>query len=171
MSLRPLDPSRFVEELKEFSVFLGAGLDIAHFACHGRYRNENASLSQIQLSNDFCISLKDMEAYNILNPDHPLVIMNACETGNINPSYTSYFARFFIARGARGVVATECGIPDQTSGTVRRRLYIDLLAGEPLGKEFVEFKALLRKRATEPFCLALRSLRPPPIRLLEAKSG
>ena len=94
--------------------------------------------------------------------------MNACETGNLNPLYTSYFAKAFLKCGARGVVATECAVPDAFAADFAEQLYTHLLAGEPLGESLLAARRYFLENYHNPSGLLYSMYAPPTIRLLQA---
>lgn len=131
--LRPLDSDRRDDELDAFGRFLEKRLQLAHFACHACAK-EPPSQSYLLVSDDFPISIEDFHAREFDVKHKPLVIMNACLTGTMNPLYTSNWAAIFWQRGARGVLATEFRVPDSFAAAFAEKLYEHLLAGEPIGK-------------------------------------
>jgi hypothetical protein len=165
--LRALNPKKKREEFKEFRSFWEKALNLAHFACHAFYEDESPNLSRILLSDEFPITLQDMEVYGITISGHPLIIMNACETGNLNPLYTSYFAAAFLKYGARGVVATECAVPDAFAADFAQQLYAHLLAGEPLGESLLATRRYFLEKYHNPSGLLYSMYAPPSIRLAQ----
>lgn len=167
--LRPLDRKKKQVELGEFKAFWGNALNLAHFACHASYDNEEPELSCILLSDQFPISLQDMEVYSIQINGNPLIIMNTCETGNVNPLYTLYFARAFLKYGALGVVATECDVPDAFAADFAEQLYGHLLAGEPLGASLLATRRYFLQEYNNPSGLLYSMYAPESIRLVRQK--
>jgi hypothetical protein len=167
--LRPLDPSKKREELQEFRCFWSNALNLAHFACHAFYEDESPDQSRILLSDEFPISLLDMEVYSITIDNHPLIIMNACETGNMNPLYTSHFATTFLRYGARGVVATECSVPDAFAADFAEQLYTHLLAGEPLGESLLATRGYFLRQHHNPSGLLYSMYAPPSLQLAQSE--
>jgi hypothetical protein len=170
--LRALDPTRKQEEFREFRDFWANEFDLAHVACHALYQEESPHLSYILLSDEFPISLRDMEIFLVddkCNPliiqNYPLVILNACEAGNLNPLYTSSFARAFLSHGARGVVATECVVPDAFAADFAEKLYGDLLAGKPLGESLLATRKYFFEEHRNPLGLLYSMYARPSIRL------
>jgi len=92
--------------------------------------------------------------------------MNACETGNLNPLYTSYFSADFLKRGARGVVATECAVPDVFAADFAQQLYTHLLAGEQLGESLLATRRYFLEKYHNPSGLLYSMYAPPSIRLV-----
>jgi hypothetical protein len=129
--LRALNDSQRREdvrgELQEFKSFLANDLHITHFACHAFYPKASPRESWLELSNNFCITIREMDGLGIQVHDHPLIIMNACDTGNTNPSYSANFVGAFLRYGARGVLATECSVPDSFAADFAEYLYDRLL--------------------------------------------
>src|SRR5574341_68407 len=117
------------EGIRKFYQFCSEDLQIAHFACKAEYIDSDDSY--ITVTDNFDITLEQMAELKM--KAHPFVIMNACETGNLNPYYTSYFARRLLQAGARGVVATESKINDEFASEFAKQLYRTLLAGWDIG--------------------------------------
>jgi hypothetical protein len=42
---------------------------------------------------------------------NPLVFINACESAELSPLFYNGFVPYFMAKGARGVIGTECKTP------------------------------------------------------------
>ncbi len=165
--LRALDSEKKREEFKVFRSFWEKALDLVHLACHAFYDDELPNLSYILLSDEFPISLQDIEVYDITLSGHPLIIVNACGTGNLNPLYTSHFAATFLKHGARGVVATECEVPDAFAAEFAKRLYTHLLVGEPLGESLLATRRYFLGKYHNPSGLLYSMYAPPSIRLAQ----
>jgi CHAT domain-containing protein len=112
-------------------------LTLAHLACEAIYERDFPDGSRLLVSDEFPVSLQDMAIHDIFIHSHPLVILNACRTGNINPRHTAHFAGAFLRYGARGVVATECMVPDDFAADFAEQLYRHLLRGESLGESML----------------------------------
>lgn len=165
--LRSLDPCRKSEEFKEFKSFWSNTLDIAHFACHSDYDSEFPNQSYILLSDDFPITIRELKTHEIVIEGNPLIIINACRGGQVNPLYTSSFAATFLKHGARGVVATECAIPDMFAASFAEQLYKHFLTGMPLGEcLFIARKYFLEKHKN-PSGLLYSMYASPSIRLVQ----
>jgi hypothetical protein len=80
----------------------------------------------------FMITVMDLDVYSSGMSGAPLVVLNACERGNLNPLYTSYFAAAFLRHGARGVVAAEGAVGDTLAAQFAEDLYGHLLAASVL---------------------------------------
>lgn len=120
--MRHLDPGNIRAGLERLVAFLGENLDVVHFACHASYNDEDHLNSYIQLTRDFRVTLNDIHN-EVSTPNGPLVVLNACETGAIDSLYSDFFALEIFDWGARGVVATECVVPDTFAAEFSKRLY------------------------------------------------
>lgn len=174
IELRALDPTKKREEFGELRSFLNTAFDLIHLACHASCDSRSHSLSHIRVSNDFKISLNDMGNYLVDSENeplvfggYPLVILNACETGNLNPLYTSFFAKEFLKHGARGVVATECEVPDAFAADFAQQLYGHLLDGKPLGESLLATRRYFLEKYHNPSGLLYSMYAPPSIRLAQ----
>jgi len=73
-------------------------------------------------------------------PGNPLVFINACESGELRPEFYDGFIPYFMAKGARGVVGTECKTPAVFASEWALRFFPRFLDGEPLGDIFLELR-------------------------------
>jgi CHAT domain len=64
---------------------------------------------------------------------HPLVFLNMCESAQITPSLSDSFINFFLDRGARAVVGTECPMTVEFAHPFAEKFFEDLLNGEMVG--------------------------------------
>jgi hypothetical protein len=163
--LRALDPLDRNRGIEEFRGFLKKSFNFAHLACEAIYLDEHPNRSHILLADNFSISLQDMEVYEVVIDSHPLVILNACKTGNINPLYTSYFVDAFIRSGARGVVATECLVPDVFAAAFAEQLYKHILSGTALGDSMLRTRRYFLEELNNPSGLLYSMYASPSLRL------
>jgi CHAT domain len=70
----------------------------------------------------------------------PLVFINACESAELSPVFYGGFVPYFMAKGARGVIGTECEIPAIFAREWARQFFQSFLAGEPLGNVFLDLR-------------------------------
>ena len=122
------------DELGKLKRFCAKPFDIVHMACHAYHNSEAPNKSAFKLTREFYVSLQDFEIYEIDINNNPIVVLNACRTGVANPLYSWNFAQYLIQRGARGVIAAECPIPDDFAVEFSGLFYESLLDGEPAGK-------------------------------------
>lgn len=64
----------------------------------------------------------------------PLVFINACESAEMSPTFYDGFAPYFMDKGARGVIGTECKTPALFARAWADRFFERFLHGEPLGE-------------------------------------
>lgn len=88
--------------------------------------------SWIQLTSG-SIMLDDL--YPAVNyfPLRPFVILNMCESAQVTPALALSFIDFFVTRGARAVIGTECSMRPVFADFVGRELLYALLAAVPIG--------------------------------------
>ena len=165
IELRTLDPKSKNNGLKEFSDFWMHAFHIAHFACHADFSEAGPNMSEIVVSNNFSITLQDLVTRRIRINNHPLVIMNACETNTLNPLYSSHFAAWFLDNGARGVVTTECAVSDSFAADFIQKLYDLLLVGKNVGESLLLTRQHFWENFSNPSGLLYTMYGPPAIRL------
>ncbi|KRE89088.1 hypothetical protein ASG87_05965 [Frateuria sp. Soil773] len=64
----------------------------------------------------------------------PLVFINACESGELSPLFYNGFVPYFLSKGARGVIGTECKVPALFASEWARRFFDKFLRGSPIGE-------------------------------------
>ncbi|SDD73045.1 CHAT domain-containing protein [Cupriavidus sp. YR651] len=87
--------------------------------------------------NEELISLNDLELRaprDVRLAGKPLVFINACESAEMSPTFYDGFAPYFMDKGARGVIGTECKTPALFAKEWAGRFFERFLAGEPLGE-------------------------------------
>lgn len=75
----------------------------------------------------------------------PLVFLNMCESAQITPSLSDSFIDFFIDRGARGVIGTECPMTVEFAHPFSEKFLGDLLAGETVGNALLNARSHFMK--------------------------
>jgi len=71
---------------------------------------------------------------------NPLVFINACESAELTPSFYDGFVPYFMAKGARGVIGTECKTPALFATEWALRFFPRFLSGDPLGELFLDLR-------------------------------
>jgi len=149
LKLGILNPDNHQEGMMRFEVFLTNPLDIAHFACHA-VGDKKHDLSSMILSENFEIKLIDLRSLDTLQmSDNPIVMLNACGTGNINSKYASFFAKEFLKYGARAVIATDCEVPDFLAAEFSEKFYSEFLDGTPIGEALFNTRRYFLDRSNE----------------------
>jgi len=170
--LRALETSNRPQELEKFMSFWRNEFDLAHLACHGFFEDGSPMHSHIRVSDDFIITLQDLAVYQLNIAGHPLVVLNACQTGKLNPLYTSNFAAAFLKYGALGVITSQGAVPDAFAAEFAEQLYTRLLAGECLGSSLLACRIHFLKLRNNPSGLLYSMYAPPTIRFeIGAQSG
>jgi hypothetical protein len=95
-----------------------ADAGVAHLACHGRIRDDNALWTSLELF-DGPLYMYDLER---LGRTPPLVVLSGCETGigvRIGDQLIG-LSTVLLRRGTRSLVASVCPVPDSpaTSGVM-----------------------------------------------------
>lgn len=83
----------------------------------------------------------------------PLVFINACELAEMSPAFYDGFVPYFIEKGARGVIGTECKTPAIFAAEWAKRFFDLFLAGVPLGKAFLDLRREFLERHGNPLGL------------------
>jgi hypothetical protein len=74
-------------------------------------------------------------------PTQPLVILNMCDSAQVTPSLSRSFIDFFLSRGARAVIGTECSMRPVFADFVCRRLFEALLFQDrPIGEALLQLR-------------------------------
>jgi hypothetical protein len=89
-----------------------------YFYCHATSSAVDPDQSAIIMGkpgdkNDYA-TLRDFNLdapTNIKLAGRPLVFLNACESADLSPRFYDGFVPFFLAKGGRGVIGTECKTP------------------------------------------------------------
>jgi len=71
---------------------------------------------------------------------NPLVFINACESAELSPLFYDGFVPYFMGKGARGVIGTECRTPGLFAAEWAKRFFERFLGGEPLGAAFLALR-------------------------------
>jgi hypothetical protein len=70
----------------------------------------------------------------------PLVFINACESAELSPSFYDGFVPYFMAKGARGVIGTECKTPALFAADWASTFFDLFLDGGSLGEIFLRMR-------------------------------
>jgi hypothetical protein len=92
--------------------------------------------SKLELT-DQLISLNDLKLgapSSVRLAGKPLVFINACESAEMSPTFYDGFAPYFMDKGARGVIGTECKTPALFAKAWAMRFFERFLGGETLGE-------------------------------------
>jgi hypothetical protein len=73
-------------------------------------------------------------------PARPLVILNMCDSAQVTPSLSKSFVEFFLGRGARAVIGTECPMRPVFADFVGRGLLTGIVSGRPVGSTLLDIR-------------------------------
>lgn len=123
---------------------------ILYFYCHGISHEPSdqggVNRSRLVLSGNGSLTLEDLKLYApVIDPQDifanaPLVFINACESAELSPLIYDGFVPYFMSKGARGVIGTECETPALFAVEWARRFFDRFLNGEPLGQIFLDLR-------------------------------
>ncbi len=120
---------------------------ILYFYCHAVSKSlaegGGPDASTLVLSGNGRLALGDLYVdapRKKILPGAPLVFINACESAELSPLFYDGFVPYFMAKGARGVIGTECETPALFAAEWARRFFDRFLAGEPLGQIFLDLR-------------------------------
>jgi hypothetical protein len=118
---------------------------ILYFYCHAATSPAPDS-SYLRLSDGSTLTLRDLKLRAPTGraplPGGPLVFLNACRSTELSPLFYSGFLPYFIRKGARGVIGTECDVPAIFAAEWARRFFNLFLAG---GRTIGEVLLYLRR--------------------------
>lgn len=70
----------------------------------------------------------------------PLIFINACESADLSPMFYDGFVPFFMAKGARGVIGTECQVPALFAARFAVRFFEEFFQGQSLGEVMLKLR-------------------------------
>ncbi len=84
----------------------------------------------------------------------PLVILNMCESAQIIPSLSDSFIHFFIVRGAKSVIGTECPMTVEFAHPFAEKFLEGILKGEQIGTVLLDARRHFITKLNNPLGLA-----------------
>jgi hypothetical protein len=123
--------------------------EIIYLFCHAESVGlENAggpAASWLSLADGERVTLSDLrlrapEALPLCG--NPLVFINACESAELSPEFYDGFVPYFMSKGARGVIGTECKTPAQFAVDWSIEFFDRFLNGKPLGEVVLELRQM-----------------------------
>ena len=118
---------------------------LLYFYCHA----SSKSLSQggpdasALVFSDGKLTLGDLAVFapmETLLKGSPLIFINACESAELSPVFYDGFVPYFMAKGARGVIGTECLTPALFAAEWAERFFDQFLTGKPVGEIFLDLR-------------------------------
>lgn len=114
----------------------GSADKVLYFYCHAVGSKKNPDDSRLELSGGQKVTLGSLWAYAPVDEHlegHPLVFINACESGHLSPLFYNDFVPYFLGKGARGVIGTEAKIPGLFASEWAKAFFSRFFTGEKLG--------------------------------------
>ncbi len=118
------------------------GERLIYFYCHASARMDK-SKPFITLGDGKRLTVDDLsnaEGEIMSLPSAPLLFVNACDSADLSPFFYDDFVTFFVSRGARGAIGTECKIPAVFASEWANRFFTRFLPGKSLGELFLELR-------------------------------
>ena len=84
----------------------------------------------------------------------PFVFLNMCSSAPLTPSLSKSFVHFFLNRGARSVLGTECPMTIYFADPFGRRVMNGILNGRPVGEVLREARRYFLEKHRNPLGLA-----------------
>jgi hypothetical protein len=89
---------------------------IVYFYCHatGSATGNDPETAEIIMGQGDATTVADLRLdapVTVQLPGNPLIFINACESAELSPLFYSGFVPYFMSKGARGVIGTECKTP------------------------------------------------------------
>lgn len=135
------------DEVRQALADISTSDQILYFYCHAVSRSlaegGGPDTSTLVLSGDQRLTLEDLHLFastRKILPGAPLVFINACESAELSPLFCDGFVPYFMAKGARGVIGTECETPALFAAEWARRFFDRFLTGEPLGQVSLDLR-------------------------------
>ncbi|MFT4137205.1 CHAT domain-containing protein [Microbacterium sp.] len=110
---------------------------VLYLYCHAEASDHDPDDSALILTGSQSVSLGQLSAFaptEDMMPSRPLVFINACESGQLTPNFYDGFVPYFLAKGARGVIGTECKTPGLFASEWAKAFFDALFSGMPLGE-------------------------------------
>ena len=84
---------------------------------------------------------------------NPLVFINACESAELSPLFYNGFVPYFMAKGARGVIGTECKTPVLFAIEWANAFFDKFFDGAAVGETVLELRQDFLRRHGNPLGL------------------
>ena len=116
---------------------------IVYFYCHATSKGVDGDTGNaaITMEPNGRMTLEDLKrnaGRNITLAGHPLVFINACESADLTPLFYTGFVPYFMGKGARGVIGTQCKTPALLAIKCGELFFDRLLDGRPVGQSMLE---------------------------------
>lgn len=119
---------------------------IVYLYCHAVSKTlaeGGPNASALQFGKNSLLTLKDLNQLAPTDthlPGNPLIFINACESAELSPMFYNGFMPYFVEKGARGLIGTECPVPAVLAVEWAKKFFDGFLAGKPLGDLFLSLR-------------------------------
>ncbi len=121
--------------------------EVMYFYCHAESFDLNEpekgtpDYSRLIFNNHQALTLRRLSRNRELLAGQPLVFINACESAELSPEFYDGFVPYFVNKGARGVIGTECETPALFAEAFAKQFFAQFLKGErSLGEIFLALR-------------------------------
>lgn len=121
--------------------------EVMYFYCHAESFDLNEpekgtpDYSRLIFNNHQALTLRRLSRNRELLAGQPLVFINACESAELSPEFYDGFVPYFVNKGARGVIGTECETPALFAEAFAKQFFAQFLKGEKsLGEIFLALR-------------------------------
>ncbi len=135
------------EEVKRALADISSSDQLLYFYCHAVSKSLSEGggpdASALVLTGDGRLTLGDLSIFAPIGSSlagAPLVFINACESAEMSPLFYDGFVPYFMGKGARGVIGTECQTPAIFAAEWARRFFDSFLEGKSVGDVFLELR-------------------------------
>ena len=132
-----------VDDLVRSALLPAATDKVLYLFCHAVASPTDSDDSHLILSGGQSVTLAQLSVYAPIEdalPAHPLVFINACESAELSPNFYDGFVPYFLAKGARGVIGTECKTPGLFASEWAKAFFDELFAGKSLGEVVLDLR-------------------------------
>jgi len=122
------------------------GDQVVYFYCHATASAQNSQdpdTAEIIMGTNDRATLAELyldAPTDVQLPGNPLVFINACESADLSPLFYNGFVPYFMAKGARGVIGTECKTPALFAVEWANAFFDRFLDGAPLGETVLQLR-------------------------------
>jgi hypothetical protein len=122
------------------------GDQVVYFYCHATASGQasgNPDDAAIIMGENDAATVADLNIdapTTVQLPGNPLVFINACESAELSPLFYNGFVPYFMAKGARGVIGTECKTPALFAIEWADAFFDRFLDGTPVGETVLELR-------------------------------
>ena len=119
---------------------------VMYFYCHAKAGGSNGTdpmASEIIMGRSDRVSLADLDLdapRGIQLAGNPLVFINACESAELSPLFYNGFVPYFMDKGARGVIGTECRTPVVFAIEWANAFFDEFLDGAKVGETVLRLR-------------------------------